>query len=281
MIAYRLGIIFRCLILLGIGALCASVIAANIGDPDGDGILVTFFMLCVYAGAVCGCMGNRAYFGMMLGIQNLGCIGMAVWAVAVACFSIILIPIVIAWQLTALFFNLFCSSINVTRILSLKKVICCLLSVLFIGGVALYYFNIFDLEKVFGDKDNGGDVNLTYVDKTSNKSYTDITHNQYIVIAGGVDMQDGRTPLHRAALAGDSRQVSYLIQQGANVYDQDSYGNTPLHLAAAAGHDSCVRLLVEACRYNLHLINRDGKTAYDVAIQNKNYYCAEIIREYL
>ena len=38
--------------------------------------------------------------------------------------------------------------------------------------------------------------------------------------------------LHRAAEAGDVRQMEALLVAGADVKAQDGYGNTPLHMAA-------------------------------------------------
>lgn len=64
---------------------------------------------------------------------------------------------------------------------------------------------------------------------------------------------DGYTPLHRAAQAGDMDAASRLLDEGAAV-DQpvqslergsDEWGSTPLHVAAAAGNLEMGRLLLE------------------------------------
>lgn len=53
----------------------------------------------------------------------------------------------------------------------------------------------------------------------------------------------GLTPLHLAALHGQSSVVVELLEQGADpcVQGLQTPGNTPLHLAAAGGSEPCVR----------------------------------------
>ena len=62
------------------------------------------------------------------------------------------------------------------------------------------------------------------------------------------DTQDneGRTPLHLAALKGDSETVKVLISAGADIHALNEEGATPLHLAAESGHSEVVRILIEA-----------------------------------
>ena len=62
------------------------------------------------------------------------------------------------------------------------------------------------------------------------------------------DMKDdqGRTPLHLAASAGDTELARVLIAAGADVTVRDAQGASPLHLAVAGGHTETVQLLVEA-----------------------------------
>jgi uncharacterized protein len=63
--------------------------------------------------------------------------------------------------------------------------------------------------------------------------------------AGAPDA-DGTTALHRAAHAGDARQVRALLRTGARPDAANRYGMTPLALAAGAGHAEVVTLLVES-----------------------------------
>merc|ERR1712184_147411 len=55
---------------------------------------------------------------------------------------------------------------------------------------------------------------------------------------------DDRTPLIFAASFGDPTIVQELVQAGALVDFQDSFGWSPLHWAADAGHTSVVRQLI-------------------------------------
>jgi len=54
------------------------------------------------------------------------------------------------------------------------------------------------------------------------------------------------TLLHHATEGCFINVVKYLIEHGANVNIQDSYGHTPLHNAAACGYLNIVKYLVES-----------------------------------
>ncbi len=57
----------------------------------------------------------------------------------------------------------------------------------------------------------------------------------------------GRTPLHLAAFNGNTGAVEFLIQQGADVNQRETfYDLTPLHMAAWKGHAAAVGLLLDA-----------------------------------
>jgi len=65
--------------------------------------------------------------------------------------------------------------------------------------------------------------------------------------AAGEIGTDGRTPLHAAALAGDTQKVEQLIKKGADVNAKDDrLGRTPLHYAVHADHPRIVELLIAA-----------------------------------
>lgn len=57
--------------------------------------------------------------------------------------------------------------------------------------------------------------------------------------------ENGKTPLHRAAMDGNTQTVKALLADG-DVDARDAYGNTPLHLAAMRGCFEVVEALVAA-----------------------------------
>ncbi|KAF8226739.1 L-asparaginase [Tricholoma matsutake] len=69
-------------------------------------------------------------------------------------------------------------------------------------------------------------------------------------IAGGVvnclELSSGKSPLHVAAINGNTRSVGLLLGLGAVVHLRDTLGHTPLYYAARQGHDSTVDVLVQA-----------------------------------
>lgn len=60
--------------------------------------------------------------------------------------------------------------------------------------------------------------------------------------AVGVTANDGTTPLHSAALAGDLHKAEFLMANGASVNAKDRDGDTPLRAAELKGNDDMVRL---------------------------------------
>lgn len=80
--------------------------------------------------------------------------------------------------------------------------------------------------------------------------------------------KDGRTPLMRAAVNGDTAQIRLLLDQGADPTRQDAQGDTALMHAAANGHGEIVRILAENNASLVHLENKDGETAAALAAKN-------------
>ncbi|WVZ66156.1 hypothetical protein U9M48_015422 [Paspalum notatum var. saurae] len=78
----------------------------------------------------------------------------------------------------------------------------------------------------------------------------------------------GRNLLHYAVKYNQDNVVRHICQNAAfsgllNAMDCD--GNTPLHLAAARGFARIVSLLLQTMSVEIHLANKDGQTALDVA----------------
>ena len=55
-----------------------------------------------------------------------------------------------------------------------------------------------------------------------------------------------QTPLHFAAIKGDTRTVAALVNAGADLNAQDTDGRTPMHWAAMRGHAKAVAALTNA-----------------------------------
>ena len=60
-----------------------------------------------------------------------------------------------------------------------------------------------------------------------------------------MDLQEARTPLHKAVIREHIDIMRLLVENGAEVNARDEYGETPLHQTAERGYIEVVRLLVE------------------------------------
>lgn len=78
----------------------------------------------------------------------------------------------------------------------------------------------------------------------------------------------GSTPLHDAAVGGQSEIVAMLLERGAEIdaRDQDS-GATPLYNAASWGKLDAVKLLIEKGA-DVNARNKTGKTPLAAAEEN-------------
>ncbi|CAB4027706.1 ankyrin-3-like, partial, partial [Paramuricea clavata] len=76
----------------------------------------------------------------------------------------------------------------------------------------------------------------------------------------------GNGPLHIACLAGQTKVVQILLDNGANVNLKAQNGFTPLYMASQENHVETVKLLL-ANGANLQALTEDGFTALDVAVQ--------------
>ena len=74
--------------------------------------------------------------------------------------------------------------------------------------------------------------------------------------------EDGKTQLHRAAIAGDSEKIRLLLAQGADIDAKDKYDNTPLHWAAYFLQVDTAKLLISSGA-NVNVKNDFDKTPLD------------------
>ncbi|KAK9079248.1 hypothetical protein SSX86_000918 [Deinandra increscens subsp. villosa] len=80
--------------------------------------------------------------------------------------------------------------------------------------------------------------------------------------------KDGHTALHLAVEERRRDCARLLLTNGARVdICNSSAGETPLHIATALGDENMVKLLLQKGA-NKNIQNRDGKTAYDVAVEH-------------
>ncbi|OMO77837.1 hypothetical protein CCACVL1_14798 [Corchorus capsularis] len=78
----------------------------------------------------------------------------------------------------------------------------------------------------------------------------------------------GRTPIHVAASQGYTEVIQFCLSVGGNPEILDVNGCTPLHLAAQEGHLEAVECLLEASSYVKYALNKQGKTAFALAVEN-------------
>ncbi|KAJ9543448.1 hypothetical protein OSB04_023155 [Centaurea solstitialis] len=79
---------------------------------------------------------------------------------------------------------------------------------------------------------------------------------------------EGRTPLHIGASCGHIEVLEFLITLGSDPDRADPNGWTPLHCASNEGHLAAVELLLNSCNYVKYAVTKDGKTAFDLAVEN-------------
>lgn len=79
---------------------------------------------------------------------------------------------------------------------------------------------------------------------------------------------DGRTPLHVAAILPNEEVVRILIDAGASVNEQDADGNTPLHVAVQFKNKLTVKLLLENDA-DINFKNQDEFTPFAYAVVNR------------
>ena len=88
--------------------------------------------------------------------------------------------------------------------------------------------------------------------------------------------QEGNTPLHDAALDGQTGAVELLIAKGADFDAENNSGDTSLHMAAFNGHMAAAQLLI-AKGANVNSQNHIGVTPLHYAALNGRTAVAELL----
>eukprot|EP00286_Rhodomonas_abbreviata_P026002 CAMPEP_0181292754 /NCGR_PEP_ID=MMETSP1101-20121128/2687_1 /TAXON_ID=46948 /ORGANISM="Rhodomonas abbreviata, Strain Caron Lab Isolate" /LENGTH=394 /DNA_ID=CAMNT_0023397269 /DNA_START=157 /DNA_END=1341 /DNA_ORIENTATION=+ len=104
---------------------------------------------------------------------------------------------------------------------------------------------------------------------------------------GGRMRGDLSTPLHSAAVAGQTEMVSKLlsgmvyndVELQAELDKKDGAGQTALHRAAGKGGDDIIRILLD-CGADLEAQDNSGETALFHAISNRRIPAVEALLEY-
>ena len=90
---------------------------------------------------------------------------------------------------------------------------------------------------------------------------------------------DNATLLMNAAAGGQHAMLRMLLQRGASINLQDSFGTTALMAAAVKGHTMIVQALLDA-KANASLQSTDGTTALMCAEHHKHTATAQLLRHH-
>ncbi|KAK1428266.1 hypothetical protein QVD17_17096 [Tagetes erecta] len=85
-----------------------------------------------------------------------------------------------------------------------------------------------------------------------------------------IDFELGQTPVHIAASYGNVEALELLIALGCDVDVADYNGWTAVHCAAVNGHVEAVNLLLSSCKYVKYALDKEKKTAFDLAVENRH-----------
>ncbi len=98
--------------------------------------------------------------------------------------------------------------------------------------------------------------------RSQSKSVSPQRHSSTAKRSKGKD-QSGRAKLQRACDKGKLEEAKRLLEEGAEVNDQDNAGNSALHDAALNGHTKIVELLLQ---HNAHINLRSGPEVLDTPL---------------
>lgn len=91
---------------------------------------------------------------------------------------------------------------------------------------------------------------------------------------------DGLTPVHRAAMSGDTTELEYLLSiEYADPNIKDIAGVTPLHYAARQGHLNTVKMLISYGALPA-LATSTGWTAIDLAVRERHVDVIHFLSQY-
>ncbi|KAK7893361.1 hypothetical protein WMY93_022513 [Mugilogobius chulae] len=96
-------------------------------------------------------------------------------------------------------------------------------------------------------------------------------------VSGTLDARErnGQTALHIAAATNQHLIVSDLLEHGAQVHTQDSWGRSPLHVCVEKGHVHSLLAIIRTHKalgkhLNVDMVNYDGLTSLHVAVLAHN-----------
>jgi ankyrin repeat protein len=101
-----------------------------------------------------------------------------------------------------------------------------------------------------------------------------------LVAAGAVyHAPDQQTVLHSSIMQGQMQRIKLLIAARLTLSSQDYQGSTALHVAARVGAPSILKILLDAGMED-NLVDKDGRSAEDVAKVSANPGCVKVIQEF-
>ena len=82
---------------------------------------------------------------------------------------------------------------------------------------------------------------------------------------------DRFTALHYAAQSGSSELVTYFANMGTDIHLKTNDGSNCLHFAALKGHLNLCKVLIDKHKFDLHVTDNGGYTAFHCSAQSGNY----------
>ncbi|OAF71238.1 putative E3 ubiquitin ligase complex SCF subunit sconB [Intoshia linei] len=89
---------------------------------------------------------------------------------------------------------------------------------------------------------------------------------------------EGDTPLHWACNKGFLDIAKFLVQNSANPHKIDDFNQNTLHFATMSGNLDLVKFLIEKCNVDSSLVDKNNRTAFDLAARRKNYAIIDYLK---